>query len=461
MLDRLKIMDDRYEEVNRLLSDPEVVCDIKKLTPFVLLHQSSSELEEQKDLYRKASERKASLIYQQKKVKNRSNQQISNLDDNEFIEVEDEIDITENGNKPNLDDDEYDADDNENDNENKNSNDKKFTTNNNNENKNSNETDLNNDDDDFNYSSSSSSSPSQFPFYLSLSHKLHRIISLDDVDSLQQILVHPDFSFDLRVDTSLLCGYELLMKKPTLIQLSAFYGSLKCFKYLYLNKASLSMNDLNEEMPNSIASFAISGGNIEIVRILISEKVDFSSSLFTSVSFHRDDLFFWFIENDGIEKLDVNDKLFEGMSLMHFAAESNNLSIAQFLIESDIKIDFLSNYDEDNIETPFNLACNYDCVGIVELICNHFFESIPREAVIKALSVCIASNSADSFAFLINFTDSKSSDGKYPFKLLLSEVRELKEKHGSEGFDELKQDCQIAKILNDFENKILSESKDK
>ena len=32
MIDRLKIMDERYEELNRLLSDPEIVCDIKKLT---------------------------------------------------------------------------------------------------------------------------------------------------------------------------------------------------------------------------------------------------------------------------------------------------------------------------------------------------------------------------------------------------------------------------------------------
>ena len=32
MLDRLKIMEARYEEINNLLSQPEVVCDIKKLT---------------------------------------------------------------------------------------------------------------------------------------------------------------------------------------------------------------------------------------------------------------------------------------------------------------------------------------------------------------------------------------------------------------------------------------------
>lgn len=29
MKDRLRIMDERYEELNKLLMDPEVVCDVK------------------------------------------------------------------------------------------------------------------------------------------------------------------------------------------------------------------------------------------------------------------------------------------------------------------------------------------------------------------------------------------------------------------------------------------------
>lgn len=32
MLDRLKIMDERYEQINSLLIQPEIVSDIKKLT---------------------------------------------------------------------------------------------------------------------------------------------------------------------------------------------------------------------------------------------------------------------------------------------------------------------------------------------------------------------------------------------------------------------------------------------
>ena len=49
MIDRLKIMDARYEELNRLLSDPEVVCDIKKLTEYSKEQRS---LEKAVNLYR-------------------------------------------------------------------------------------------------------------------------------------------------------------------------------------------------------------------------------------------------------------------------------------------------------------------------------------------------------------------------------------------------------------------------
>ena len=56
MKDRLRIMDERYEELNRLLMDPEIVCDVKKLTTYskeqrslekaVLLYRELKKLEE-------------------------------------------------------------------------------------------------------------------------------------------------------------------------------------------------------------------------------------------------------------------------------------------------------------------------------------------------------------------------------------------------------------------------------
>lgn len=58
MIDRLKIMDERYEELNRLLSDPEIVCDIKKLTSYSKEQRS---LEKAVMLYREQMQLEASF----------------------------------------------------------------------------------------------------------------------------------------------------------------------------------------------------------------------------------------------------------------------------------------------------------------------------------------------------------------------------------------------------------------
>lgn len=58
MIDRLKIMDERYEELNRLLSDPEIVCDIKKLTSYSKEQRS---LEKAVMLYREQMKLEASF----------------------------------------------------------------------------------------------------------------------------------------------------------------------------------------------------------------------------------------------------------------------------------------------------------------------------------------------------------------------------------------------------------------
>ena len=58
MRDRLKIMDQRYEEINRLLSDPQIVSDIKQLTA---LSKEQRSLEKTVLLYREQEKLEASI----------------------------------------------------------------------------------------------------------------------------------------------------------------------------------------------------------------------------------------------------------------------------------------------------------------------------------------------------------------------------------------------------------------
>lgn len=285
--------------------------------------------------------------------------------------------------------------------------------------------------------------------FISYSNRIHIILSTDDIDTFQQLASDKDFSVDQRIDSSLVCCYEFLMYKPTMIQLSAFYGALKCFRFLLVNQASITMRDLNDESPNSIASFAIAGGNLEIIRLLISGDVNFELGIFLSVSLHRDALFFWFLENQGIENISLTN---EGSSLLHYSAESNNLRIADFLIKNKIEIVFTSNYDENNIDTPLNLACAYDCIGILKLICENY-DNIPREAIVNAFSKCIASNSAQACSYLIHFMENAIVDGQKIYQLSLDEIKQIKENHMN-GFGELKIESEICKMLNEMEVQI-------
>ena len=58
MRDRLKIMDQRYEEINRLLSDPQIVSDIKQLTA---LSKEQRSLEKTVLLFREQEKLEASI----------------------------------------------------------------------------------------------------------------------------------------------------------------------------------------------------------------------------------------------------------------------------------------------------------------------------------------------------------------------------------------------------------------
>ena len=66
------------------------------------------------------------------------------------------------------------------------------------------------------------------------------------------------------------------------------FGSLKCFKYLLLNKCEITKETLK---------YSIAGGNQEIINILKEKEFQFEECLFTSVKYHRYELTNWLNEN--------------------------------------------------------------------------------------------------------------------------------------------------------------------
>ena len=74
----------------------------------------------------------------------------------------------------------------------------------------------------------------------------------------------------------------------SLIDFCCFFGSLKCFKYLLLNKCEITEKTLKYSIP---------GGNQEIITILKEKGYSFEECLETSVKYHRYELTNWLNEN--------------------------------------------------------------------------------------------------------------------------------------------------------------------
>ena len=151
-----------------------------------------------------------------------------------------------------------------------------------------------------------------------------------------------------------------LQNMPTLIQCAAFFGSIKCFKYLLLNDADLTMLD---GLSRSLVHFAIAGGNLEIIWIISHLKLSFDGSLQIAARFHRKDIFHWLMEN----KFSI-DFLINTGSIFCQAAMRANLYVMLFCIENGIDVNIRDEHGwtalhyaaRDNVISSLNLLLRQD-----------------------------------------------------------------------------------------------------
>ena len=113
------------------------------------------------------------------------------------------------------------------------------------------------------------------------------IIKHDDVDTLSSLASEPGFIIDGFIEYS---PFEPLRmpRVTTYISLAAFYGSIQCFKFLYLNGAQLTENVIN---------CAVASGCCEAIHICSQEKV--IGGLEAAIEFRRNDVMNWLSLHDG------------------------------------------------------------------------------------------------------------------------------------------------------------------
>ena len=158
------------------------------------------------------------------------------------------------------------------------------------------------------------------------------IIQNDDVDELQKAIISnnklPFKKYQFLSLTEQFGKFQELY----LMEFSAYYGSLRCFKFLYLNKARYS---------NNINCFAIAGGNAEIIHICEIISKNYELCLNSSIQFHHNDVYEWLIMNKNVEP-DI-ECLLSSIRCHNIILFPN---IVDFLLDENKEIDIINNINQ-------------------------------------------------------------------------------------------------------------------
>ena len=178
------------------------------------------------------------------------------------------------------------------------------------------------------------------------------IFRLDDVKMLQKLNESPTF------DINFLYHFENPLFFPgsihtSLIHLSAYFGALKCFKYLLINGASLEiMDDIYGTTWFTIEDAAIFGGSIEIIKLLTQQNHN-EFALSTAALAHRNQIFYWIYEHKYQQKL--------SLSSLYCSSIANNLELIIFCIKNGDDINSIT-------ENPLIAAVEYGNYEVVQLL---------------------------------------------------------------------------------------------
>lgn len=174
----------------------------------------------------------------------------------------------------------------------------------------------------------------------------------DDVDSLQTITSTPGFDIDSMINDIFLPTRVLENKSISLIRYSALFGSVKCFKYLLLNHASIEQNSLLYSSSFTAQTYAIAGGNTEIIRLVEQQGIlPIKEEIKLAIMFHHSEIVQWLIERFQVTSLDE--------IYLKLCIDSENFK-------------YLDLFSTFNTYSIFEAACSASCVEIARLILENY-----------------------------------------------------------------------------------------
>lgn len=117
---------------------------------------------------------------------------------------------------------------------------------------------------------------------------LHKSIREDDIDTFQSLLYKSNYSVNYIIEFSKYERAQTIDSNISLIQIAATYGSIKIFKFLWMQ------TDI--ELPKNLLLYAFFGCNNEIIH-LCEEKLPDKKAVLQTIYLNRLDFLDYYIEN--------------------------------------------------------------------------------------------------------------------------------------------------------------------
>lgn len=244
--------------------------------------------------------------------------------------------------------------------------------------------------------------------------KFGKLKELNEKGEVEEDLI----DLNMRVRENIYIRYPQLKNRCTLLQLAAYYGSEKCFRFLLENGADPNLEDY---IGLKVMHFAVLGGSHMIIQTL--QKLGYSfdiGSISLVVECYRFPLFQWL---NSVISINYEESFLQTGTIIHRAASGNNILILLFLISKGFNVNVFDNLNL----TPLFYAATNRSIDAINLLLSHKdiiwdladkFKDTPLHGAAK-------SNDCDSFNALMKHKDAninvKDFHNKSPIKYCIGD----------------------------------------
>ena len=118
--------------------------------------------------------------------------------------------------------------------------------------------------------------------------EIAKIIREDQIDLFIEFISRSESEVNGQIPDSIFEGCHYLKSKPSFIEYAAFFGSVQIFQHI-LNQ--------NVQLTNGVTSYAVMGGNLNIIHLCQEHHLNFDNAIDTALIFHRNDVLNYFLDN--------------------------------------------------------------------------------------------------------------------------------------------------------------------